>query len=50
MNETFTRYSATLFPFEEVRREMDHLRGRQPTGGKTNLRSFLDGLLTQSEE
>ena len=50
MNETFTRYSATLFPFEEVRREMDHLRGRRPTGGKTNLRSFLDGLLTQSEE
>ena len=50
MNETFTRYSATLFPFEEVRREMDYLRGRRPTGGKTNLRSFLDGLLTQSEE
>lgn len=50
MSEVFTRYSATLFPFEEVRREMDYLRGKCPTGGKTNLRSFLDGLLDQSEE
>ena len=30
MNETFTAYSSTLFPFEEIRAEMDHIRGKTP--------------------
>ena len=48
-NEFFVRYSARLFSFQEVRAEMDHLRGRGP-GGKVNLKKFLDGLLILAEE
>ena len=48
-NEFFTRYSARLFPFQEVRAEMAHLQGKGP-GGKANLRTFLDGLLILAEE
>ena len=48
-NEFFTRYSARLFPFQEVRAEMAHLQGKGP-GGKANLRTFLDGLLVLTDE
>ena len=48
-NELFTRYSSVLYPFSEVRAEMDHLRGRG-TGGKVNLKKFLDGMLLLCEE
>lgn len=48
-NELFTRYSSVLYPFSEVRAEMDHLRGRG-TGGKVNLKKFLDGMLVLSED
>ena len=48
-NELFTRYSSVLYPFAEVRAEMDHLRGRG-SGGKVNLKKFLDGMLVLSED
>lgn len=48
-NELFTRYASVLYPFPEVRAEMDHLRGRG-TGGKVNLKKFLDGMLVLSED
>ena len=48
-NELFTRYSARLFSFQEVRHEMSYLQGKG-TGGKVNLKQFLDGLLILSEE
>lgn len=48
-NEFFTRYSARLFPFQEVRAEMAHIQGNGP-GGKANLKKFLDGLLVLVEE
>ncbi len=48
-NELFTRYSSVLYPFSEVRAEMDHLRGRG-SGGKVNLKKFLDGMLVLSED
>ncbi len=50
MNEIFVRYSSTLFSFEDVRHEMNLIRGKSPTGGKIRLRGFLDGLLTMSAE
>ena len=50
MNDIFVRYSSTLFSFEDVRREMNLIRGKSPTGGKIRLRGFLDGLLTMSAE
>ena len=48
-NELFTRYASVLYPFPEVRAEMDHMRGRG-TGGKVNLKKFLDGMLILAEE
>lgn len=48
-NEIFTRYSARLFSFQEVRAEMTHLQG-QGSGGKANLKKFLDGLMLLLEE
>ena len=49
-NETFSRYSGSLFPFEEIRAEMDHIRGRRTAGGKVSLKKFLDGLMIIMEE
>jgi len=48
-NEYFVRYAARLFPFQEVRAEMSHLQGKG-SGGKANLKKFLDGLLVLAEE
>lgn len=48
-NELFTRCASVLYPFPEVRAEMDHLRGRGD-GGKVNLKKFLDGMLILAEE
>lgn len=45
MNETFTRYSGSLFPFEEIKAEMDFIRGRRERGGKVSIKKFIDGLL-----
>ena len=33
-----------------IRAEMDHIRGRRPTGGKVSLKKFLDGLMIIMEE
>ncbi len=48
-NELFSRYSSVLYPFTEVRAEMDLIRGRG-VGGKVNLKKFLDGMLILAEE
>lgn len=48
-NELFTRYASILFPFPEVRAEMEHMRGKGD-GGKVNLKKFLDGMLILAEE
>ncbi len=45
MNETFTAYSSTLFPFEEIRSEMDHIRGKRKYGGKVSIKKFIDSLM-----
>lgn len=49
-NETFVRYSARLFPFQEVRNEMLFLQGKTSQRGKANLKTFLDGLMILAEE
>ena len=50
MNDTFAQYSSTLFNFEELRAEMDYIRGRRPSGGKISLKKFLDGLVLIAQE
>ena len=50
-SEIFTRYASVLFPFPEVRSEMDLMRATgQSRGGRVNLKKFLDGLLLFAEE
>lgn len=49
MNETFTAYSSTLFPFEEIRAEMDHIRGKRKYGGKVSIKKFIDSLMLAAE-
>lgn len=49
MNETFMSYSATLFSFEDVRSEMDFIRGRTKIGGKVSIKKFIDGLMLEAD-
>lgn len=45
LNDTFTEYSNSIFNFEQVKLEMDRIRGRRDTGGKVNLKKFIAGIL-----
>lgn len=45
-NDTFIEYSNTLFNFEQVRREMDYIRGKEPKGGNVKIRNFLYALVS----
>lgn len=49
MNETFTSYSSTLFSFEEIKSEMDYIRGKKRYGGKVSIKKFIDGLMLEAE-
>lgn len=43
----FQVYSTTLFDFEAVKAEMDHIRGKRSEGGKINMNKFFEGMLMQ---
>lgn len=45
-NDTFIEYSNTLFNFEQVRREMDYIRGKVDKGGNVKIRNFLNALVS----
>ncbi len=49
MNEQFIKYSGTLFDFENVRAEMDYIRGRREESGRVNINKFIEGLFMISE-
>ena len=49
MNDTFTEYSNSLFPFEEVRCEMDYIRGKSRYGGKISIKKFIDALMLEAD-
>lgn len=49
MNEIFIKYSNSLFGFEQVRREMEYVRGKVDKGGSANIKKFLIGLITFCE-
>ena len=48
-NDTFDECSHILFNFNEVRNEMDLLRGKRAYGGKLSIDMFLEGLEMLSE-
>ncbi len=43
--DSFQQYSNTLFDFENVKAEMDRIRGDKMSGGKVNMNKFFEGLL-----
>ena len=45
-NDIFIEYSNTLFNFEQIRREMDYIRGRSLKGGNVKIRNFLNALVS----
>lgn len=49
MNEIFNRYSNRLFSFEDVRAEMDYIRGKSESGGRISIRKFIDSLMTEKD-
>jgi len=42
---TFTTYSNTLFDFQEIRMEMDYVKGKSKYRGKINVKKFLEGII-----
>lgn len=48
MNETFIEYSNGLYNFEQVKIEMDYIRGKSKRRGKVNLKKFIDGIVFYS--
>lgn len=47
-NEIFTEYSNTLYNFEQVRREMDFIRGKSDRHGNVKIKNFLNALVAYS--
>lgn len=44
-NEIFMEYSNTLYNFEQVRKEMDYIRGKSGKHGNVKIKSFLNALV-----
>ncbi len=49
MNENFIRYSNSLYDFENVKAEMDYIRGKRDSGGKISVKRFIENMLLVSE-
>lgn len=44
-NDTFQDYAGTLYGFEQVRKEMDCIRGKSDVHGKVSIKNFLNALM-----
>lgn len=44
MNDTFLEFSNSIFSFEEVKKEMDYIRGKSHEKGSVNVKKFLQGI------
>jgi len=49
LGDNFQRYSNMLFDFENVKAEMDYIRGKRNGGGKVNMNKFFEGLILLCE-
>ncbi|WP_268801897.1 DNA-binding domain-containing protein [Sporanaerobacter acetigenes] len=45
INEIFVEYSNGLYNFEQVKIEMDFIRGKTKKRGKVNIKKFIDGIV-----
>jgi two-component system response regulator YcbB len=50
MNEVFVEYSTGLYNFEQIKKEMDYIRGKSKIRGKINLKKFIDGMVFYCEK
>jgi len=50
LNESYMKYSNSLFDFDQVRQEMEFIRGKRITGGKINIKKFMDNLILIVDE
>lgn len=48
-NDVFTEFSNTLYNFEQIRKEMDFIRGKTDKHGNVKIRHFLSSLLSYCE-
>ncbi|ENK1243727.1 response regulator [Clostridium sporogenes] len=44
MNDIFVEFSNSIFSFEEVKKEMDYIRGTSHEKGSVNVKKFLQGI------
>lgn len=44
LNEIFLEYSNSLYSFEQIKAEMDYIRGKSKKRGKVNLKKFMEGI------
>lgn len=49
-NEIFTEYSNSLYNFEQVRKEMDYIRGKTDRHGNVKIKNFLNALVVSCQE
>ncbi len=49
LNEVFVDYSNGLYNFEQLKIEMDFIRGKTNKRGKVNLKKFLEGIVYYSK-
>ncbi len=50
MNDNFTRFSNSLYDFENVKAEMDFIRGKRANGGKISVKKFIDNILLMTQD
>ncbi len=46
MNETLNEFANSLYSYEQIKVEMDYIRGKNKKRGKVNIGKFIDGLLS----
>lgn len=50
MNEIFIEYSNGLYNFQQVKKEMDYIRGKSSIRGKISIKKFMNGLVFYCEK
>lgn len=50
INDIFVEYSNGLYNFEQIKIEMDYIRGKTKKRGKVNIKKFIDGIVYYSKK
>lgn len=49
-NDIFNEYANTLYNFEQVRKEMDYIRGKTERHGNVKIKNFLNALVVSCQD